>query len=131
MDRDSALLLVGAVIAFGSSVATACVIYSFSLRTSKLKREEEEKAGVADWRRAWEPAIRDWGECEDVVSPGIRTLGEARATERNGEGRCQANATFASVQKALMNELEQADELLQIATARRSQAGETQDSSAD
>ena len=131
MDRDTALLLVGAMIAFASSFATAFAIYSFSLRTNKLKREEE-KAVRRRLQTTLPASDMRLGGSAKTLFPQVHELWVKLAQlEEMAKAGYEANPVYASVEKELMEELEEAEELLRNAAVRRARAGETQDDSTD
>ena len=125
MDRDTALLLVGAVIAFASSFTTAFAIYSLSLRTNKVKREDEKAV-----RRRLEPTLpasdmRLGGSAKTSFPQVYELWVKLAQLEEMAKAGYESNPIYASVQKELMEELEKAEEMLRIAAARRAHAGST------
>lgn len=123
MDRDTALLLTGALIAFISSLATAFLMHTLSLRATGLKRKEEEAVRRSLGTNLGVSAT-GLGERAMASFPAVYQLWVKLAQlEEMARAGYQANPVYATVQDDLMKELEEAENTLQAAPAR----GDTQE----
>ena len=131
MDRDTALLLTGALIAFVSSFATAALMHTVSLRATGLSRKEHEAV-----RRSLGTnlgaAASGLGERAMASFPAVYQLWVKLAQlEEMARAGYQENPVYATVREELMKELAEAEDVLRATPARRTTEDPTQPKSKD